>query len=170
MILNYLNLETIFQPFFKKPVNTVYSKENKLIQSALKCLEKRIKYQSDKVKDPFSVRKYLQLQLAQEQNEIFAVLFLNNSHHVLAFEKLFYGTINTTTVHPRVVVQRALALNAAAVILTHNHPSGNLEPSAADQYVTEELKTSLKLFDVRVLDHIIVSHEGTLSFVERGLI
>lgn len=170
MILSCFSLETFFQPFYKKQVNTIYSKEDKLIQSALRCLEERFKYQPDKLADPFSVRKYLQLQLAQEQNEIFAVLFLNNSHHVIAFEKLFYGTINSTTVHPRVVAQRALALNAAAVILTHNHPSGNLEPSAADQYITNLLKQALILFDVRVLDHIIVSHEGTLSFTERGLI
>src|SRR4051794_863643 len=113
MILNCFNLETIFQPFIKKQVNTIHSKEDKLIQSALRCLEERIKYQSDKLADPFSVQKYLQLQLAQEQNEIFAVLFLNNAHHVIAFEKLFYGTINSATVHPRVVAQRALALNAA---------------------------------------------------------
>jgi DNA repair protein RadC len=143
-------------------------KQNEIIQCALRCLESRLYYCSDPLRSPNDVKEYLCLHLASEPNEVFAVMFLNNQNRVLAFEKLFYGTVNTVTVHSRVVVQRALAHNAVAVIFAHNHPSGNTEPSSSDRHVTEELKTILKLIDVKVLDHFIVSMQGTLSFAEQG--
>ena len=113
---------------------------------------------------------YLRLQLAQEKNEIFVALFLDTQHRVLAFEKLFQGTVDSTSVHPRVVIQRTLVHNAAAVIFAHNHPSGSVDPSTADKEMTEQLKQVLEIIDVRVLDHFIVSCEGIFSFAECGLL
>ncbi len=120
--------------------------------------------------NPNDTQTYLRLHLADKKNEVFAVLFLDNRHRVLAFEELFYGTIDGASVHPRVVVQRALELNAGAAILTHNHPSGVAEPSRADQQITKRLKDALALIDVRVLDHIVVTAEEVTSFAERGYI
>ena len=100
--------------------------------------------------------------------EVFAALFLDTRHRVICFEELFSGTIDGASVHPREVVRRALAHNAAAVILSHNHPSGVAEPSDADRRVTERLRDALSLVDVRVLDHIVVGDRETASFAERG--
>jgi len=119
---------------------------------------------------PMDSAQYLRLTFASYKNEVFAALFLDNRHRVLACEELFFGTIDGTSVHPRVVVQRSLELNAAAVIFAHNHPSGVAEPSRADEVLTQRLKEALALIDVRVLDHIVVGHEGTTSMAERGLI
>lgn len=119
---------------------------------------------------PQAVKDYLQLQLAHQPHEIFAVLFLDAQHRLLAFEPLFRGTLQHTAVHPREVVKRALALNAAAAILAHNHPSGVAEPSRADEALTQTLKAALALVDVRVLDHLVVGRGSVVSFAERGLL
>lgn len=119
---------------------------------------------------PLETRQYLQLALGTYKNEVFGAVFLDNRHRVLAFEELFFGTVDGTAVYPRVVVQRALELNAAAVIFTHNHPSGVAEPSRADEVLTQRLKEALAVVDVRVLDHIIVTSVETISFAERGLL
>ena len=119
---------------------------------------------------PDAVRQYLRLQLAHLAHEVFAVLFLDHQHRLLAMEELFRGTLSQTSVYPREVVKRALALNAAAVILAHNHPSGLAEPSRADEYLTQSLKSALALVDVRVLDHLVVGRHDVVSFAERGLI
>lgn len=111
---------------------------------------------------------FLQMALANEKNEHFAVLFMNNKHQVLSFERLFFGTIDGATVHPRIVVQKALEWNAASVILAHNHPSGHSEPSQADRDVTQQLVKALSLVDVRVLDHLVVSQSGWESLSRRG--
>jgi len=108
--------------------------------------------------------------LSSHPYEVFAVLFLDNRHRVLAFEELFRGTIDGASVHPREVVRRALHYNAAALILAHNHPSGVSEPSSADRRITERLQAALALIDVRVLDHIVVGHGEFTSFAERGLL
>lgn len=144
--------------------------QNELIQLALKCLEGRLKCHSMSLASPDDARDFLRLSLAQEKNEVFAVLFLDAKHQVLAFEKLFFGTIDKTSIHPRIGVQRALAHNAAAVIFAHNHPSGHVEPSSADKIMTDQLKHILKVIDVNVLDHFIVSVEGAFSFAEHGLL
>ncbi len=144
-----------------------YSNSDELIAKALRCLETRMQY-GNFLTNPHDTRNYLCFQLARELNEVFAVVFLDSAHRVIAFEKLFFGTINNATVHPRVVAQRALALNAAAVILSHNHPSGIAEPSSADKYITSMLQTALKLFDICVLDHIVVGDGSCVSFAERG--
>jgi len=101
---------------------------------------------------------------------VFAVLFLDTQHRLIAFEEMFRGTLSQTSVYPREVIQRALALNAGAVLLAHNHPSGVAEPSRADEFLTQQLQSALALVDVRVLDHLVVAREGITSFAERGLL
>lgn len=120
------------------------------------------------IESPQAVRDYLKSQLRHEPHEVFGCLFLDGRHRVLAFEVLFYGSIDNANVYPRQVVKRALAHNAAAVILTHNHPSGICEPSHADIALTQHLKTALALIDVRVLDHFIVGEGDPLSMAEYG--
>ena len=103
-------------------------------------------------------------------SEVFGALFLDNRHRVISFEILFRGTIDNTTVYPREVVKRALVLNAAAVILAHNHPSGVPEPSDADRLITKRIRDALELIDVRLLDHIVVGDVDTVSMASRGTI
>ncbi len=119
---------------------------------------------------PQLVKDYLQLQLGALPHEVFAVLFLDSQHRLLGFETLFTGTLGQTSVYPREVVKRALARNAGALILAHNHPSGVAEPSRADEYLTQTLKAALALVDVRVLDHLVVGRGVVVSFAERGLL
>lgn len=120
------------------------------------------------LESPFAVREYLKSMLRHEPHEVFGCLFLNSKHQVLTFEALFRGSIDSASVHPRQVVKRALAHNAAALILCHNHPSGNTEPSQADRVLTERLQEALELIDVRVLDHFIVGDGEPLSMAEYG--
>lgn len=120
--------------------------------------------------NPQAVKDFLQMQLGHRPHEVFGVLFLDAQNRLIAFEELFRGTLSQTSVYPREVVKQALAHNAGAVILTHNHPSGVLEPSRADELLTQTLKSSLQLVDVRVLDHIVVGRSACLSFAERGLL
>ena len=119
---------------------------------------------------PQAVRDYLQLQLGSRAHEIFAVLFLDSQHRLIALEELFRGTLTQTSVYPREVVIRALALNAASVVLAHNHPSGGVQPSRADEMLTQTLKTALALVDVRVLDHFVVTSTQAVSMAELGLL
>lgn len=119
---------------------------------------------------PQAVKDYLQLHLANKKHECFAVLFLDNQHKLLALEELFRGTLAQTSVYPREVVLRALHHHAAAVVLAHNHPSGTVQPSRADEALTQALKAALALVDVRVLDHMIVAPGLALSMAEKGLV
>jgi len=119
---------------------------------------------------PGAVKHYLQLHLAGRPHEVFAALFLDSRHRLIALEELFRGTLNQTSVYPREVVRRALHHHAAAVVLAHNHPSGSVEPSRADETLTQTLKAALALVDVRVLDHVIVAPGQALSMAERGLV
>jgi len=119
---------------------------------------------------PQVVRQYLQLQLGARRHEVFAVLFLDSQHRLLALEELFRGTLDQAAVYPREVVLRALHHGAAAVVLAHNHPSGVAEPSRADEVLTRTLKAALALVDVRVLDHFVVTVSGACSLAERGLL
>jgi DNA repair protein RadC len=119
---------------------------------------------------PGAVRDYLRLTLARREHEVFMALFLNAQNRLLVAEELFRGTLTQTSVYPREVVKRALALNAAAVIFAHNHPSGVAEPSRSDELLTATLRQALTLVDVRVLDHLIVAGSATVSFAERGLL
>jgi DNA repair protein RadC len=120
------------------------------------------------LENPQAVRDYLKSMLRHEPHEVFGCLFLDSKHQVLTFEALFRGSIDNTSVHPREVVKRSLANNAAAVILCHNHPSGNSDPSQADQLLTKRLQKALDLIDVRVLDHFIVGEGEPLSMAECG--
>ncbi len=119
---------------------------------------------------PGAVKHYLQLHLGARQHEVFAVLFLDTQNRLLALEELFRGTLTQTSVYPREVVLRALHHQAAAVVLTHNHPSGSAQPSRADEALTSTLKAALALVDVRVLDHVIVGAGEALSMAEKGLV
>ena len=119
---------------------------------------------------PDAVKMYVRLHLAGEARERFAVLFLNSQNMFIAFEIMFTGTLTQTSVYPREVACAALAHGAAAVALAHNHPSGTVQPSRADDDLTQTLKAALALVDVRVLDHFIVAGATTLSFAERGLL
>ena len=120
--------------------------------------------------DPAATRRYLVSQLRDRPQEVFCGLYLDNRHRVIAFEELFRGTLDGASVHPREVLRRILALNAAAVIFAHNHPSGVAEPSDADRRLTQRLKDALALVDVRVLDHFVVGDGEAVSFAERGLL
>ena len=119
---------------------------------------------------PDAVKHYLQLHLAHKGHEVFAVLFLDSQHRLLALEEMFRGTLTQTSVYPREVVLRALHHHAAAVVLAHNHPSGSVQPSRADEALTQTLKAALALVDVRVLDHVIVAQGQALSMAEKGLV
>jgi len=117
---------------------------------------------------PDAVKHYLQLHLAGKPHEVFSVLFLDVQNRLLAMEELFRGTLTQTSVYPREIVLRALHHQAAAVVLAHNHPSGSVQPSRADEALTQTLKAALALVDVRVLDHVIVGAGEALSMAERG--
>ncbi|WP_033478140.1 RadC family protein [Xanthomonas phaseoli] len=118
--------------------------------------------------DPPSVGRYFSQRLRARAYEVFAALFLDNRHRAIAFEELFTGTIDGADIHPREVVRRALLHKAAAVIVGHNHPSGNPEPSEADRAVTKRLLDSLELVDIRLLDHFVIGDGRPVSFAERG--
>ena len=119
---------------------------------------------------PAAVKEYLRAKLAGFEHEVFAVLFLDTQHRLIEYAEMFRGTIDSASVYPRELVKEALRLNAAAVVVSHNHPSGNPEPSRVDEVLTQRLKEALTLVDVRTLDHIIVAGNSTTSFAERGLI
>jgi DNA repair protein RadC len=140
-----------------------------VFEMARRAMSQRLK-EREAFHTPGAVKQYLQLQLAHKTHEVFAVLFLDHQNRMLAMEELFRGTLSQTSVYPREVVLRALHYQAAAVVLSHNHPSGSVQPSRADEHLTQTLKAALALVDVRVLDHIIVCQGETLSMAERGLI
>jgi len=118
--------------------------------------------------EPALVKNYLQYSLGMEQREVFMLLYLDSQHRLIKAEPLFYGTIDASPVYPRIVVQSALAHNAAAVILAHNHPSGVAEPSRADRAITERLTQAMALVDIKLLDHFVVGDAEVISFAERG--
>ncbi len=140
-----------------------------LLDLALRVLAHRHR-RGEPLTSPEASRAYLRLRIGERKFEVFACVFVDNRHRIIAFEELFQGTIDGASVHPRVVVQKALANNAAAVILAHNHPSGVAEPSMADQRITQRLQSALELVEIRVLDHFIVTAEDSVSFAERGLL
>lgn len=144
--------------------------EDWIIQQAITLLENRVFKAGPALSSPAAVRDYLRMKLVVEPNEVFAVVFLDSQHQVLAYEPLFKGTVDQTSVYPRVVVQRALALNASALILAHQHPSGVTEPSAADHALTDRLKAALALVDIRVVDHFVIGKGTPYSFAESGLL
>lgn len=147
------------------------SGDDAIISRALKILEYRAKYADNvSISSPEGARDLCRLKLGGLPHEVFAVLWLDAQNRLIAFEELFRGTLTQTSVYPREIVKGALARNAAAVILAHNHPSGVPEPSRADEHLTRILKEALALVDVRVLDHLVVASTGVTSLAERGLI
>lgn len=144
-----------------------YAQLQAVLEMARRHLAERLRRESA-LESPQAVRDYLKAQLRHEPHEVFGCLFLDARHRVLAYEALFRGTIDGASVYPRQLVKRALAHNAAALILTHNHPSGVAEPSQADRVLTERIKEAMALVDVRVLDHFIIGDGEPLSMAERG--
>lgn len=122
------------------------------------------------IRSPADTEDFLRARLGDLPHEVFGCVFLDNRHRVLCFNELFRGTIDGTSVYPREVVKEALAVNAAAVILAHNHPSGVAEPSQADERITQRLKAALDLVDIRLLDHLIVGDSASVSLASRGLL
>lgn len=140
-----------------------------VMELARRALSQRLK-EREIVATPGAVKQYLQLHLGRKPHEVFAVLFLDSQHRLIAMEELFRGTLTQTSVYPREIAQRALHWQAAGVVLAHNHPSGELQPSRADGVVTRTLVAALALIDVRVIDHVIVAPGGALSMAEAGLL
>lgn len=140
-----------------------------VLQGARLVLSHRVR-RGATMSSPQTVKDYLRVQLGMLEHEVFCVLFLDAQHRIIELRQMFRGTVSQTSVYPREVVKEALSLNAAAVILAHNHPSGVAEPSRADEFLTQSLKTALALVDVRVLDHMVVAGADLVSFSERGLL
>ena len=146
------------------------ARDDATIRRALKILETRMMVSSDIMSTPDMVKDFLKLRLGQLPYEVFGVVFLTNRHTVIDTAEIFRGTINSASVHPREIVRDCITHNATAVIFYHNHPSGNPEPSQADQRITDRLHNALALIDVQVLDHVVIGHTSHVSFAERGLI
>ncbi|MEQ4511301.1 MAG: DNA repair protein RadC [Dickeya sp.] len=122
----------------------------------------------DAMLNPDVTQQYLQLLLAHQEREVFLVMFLDNQHRVICHQEMFAGTISRVEVHPREIVREALKVNAAALILAHNHPSGQAEPSQADRSITEKIVQACQLMEIRVLDHLVIGRGEYVSFAERG--
>lgn len=146
-----------------------YAQLQAVLEMARRHLSASMK-EGDLLTSPDLVRAYLSAQLRHQLQEVFAVLFLDSQNRLIAYDEIFFGTIDGASVYPREVVKKALARNAAAAILAHNHPSGVAEPSQADQHLTRRLQEALDLVGVRVIDHMIVGDKEVISFAERGLI
>ncbi|TAM95548.1 MAG: DNA repair protein RadC [Rhodanobacteraceae bacterium] len=149
---------------------TERQRENGIITEALAILDRRMFKAREAITSPRDSAAYLKAKLGGYPWEVFGVLFLDNRHRVLAFEEMFRGTLDGSSVHPREVVRAALDHNAAAVILAHNHPSGVGEPSAADRNITRQLRDALQLIGTRVLDHFVIGAGEPTSMAARGLI
>ena len=140
-----------------------------IIAAARKVVESRMKRGASFL-DPATARNHFREKLAGYEREVFAVVFLDTRHRLIKYDEMFHGTIDGAEVHPREVVRAALSHNASAVIVAHNHPSGNVEPSAADRAVTSRLKQALALVDIRLLDHVIIGGNESTSMARTGLL
>lgn len=139
-----------------------------LITKALKVMESEFIKGGDKYSSSLLVRDYIRLQLGAEKEEVFAILFMNTQLELLSFDKLFRGSISESTVPPRAIARRVFELNAATMILCHNHPSGSVIPSRSDLEMTTKLKELFKQLDCQIIDHVIVSAIGSYSMAENG--
>lgn len=150
-------------------LQTLTARDHGTLRRAAEILGRYMK--SNPIMDsPKVVHDFLACKLGHEPREIFAVLYLNSQHELIEYVEEFFGTLTSTSVYPRELVRRALKLNAGAVVLAHNHPSGRPEPSAADQALTKSVKQALAMVDVRTLDHIVVGGGQSVSFAERGML
>lgn len=152
-----------------KKSETTLASEDALIARACTILDKRLR-RGPLFERPGDVKNYLKLQLQGHQNEHFAALYMDTKHRMMAYEVLFTGTVDGAEVHPRVIAQRALHHNAAAVVIAHNHPSGDPDPSTADRAITAKIKQTLSLVDVRLLDHFIIGQGDPVSMAARGML
>lgn len=146
------------------------AKEDRIVSRALRIVEGRARRPGSPMGDPSSCGAYFRLRLGNEEREHFEAAFLDSRNRLIVTERLFSGTIDGAQVSPRIVAQRALALNATAVIVAHNHPSGHPEPSSADRAITSQLKEVLQMVDVRLLDHFVVTGDQAVSLAVRGLL
>lgn len=143
--------------------------EDLILQQAQSIIENRY-IRGEQLLSPHAVCEYLKFKLAPLEHEVFAILLLDTQHRVLAYQELFRGTLNAVNIYPREIVKLSLQYNAGALILVHNHPSGEPEPSGADREITQKLKSALDLVDMQVLDHLIVAGTQVVSMAERGLV
>lgn len=141
---------------------------DEIIEMAKALLIRDLKTFSVALDNPAKVKDYLTLELINEDTEIFCIAFLNTQNKLISFERMFRGTINTSNVFPREIAKRAIVLNASALILVHNHPSGNSEPSSADLALTKELTSIFELLNTKIVDHFIIGHDKVFSFAENG--
>ncbi len=164
-------LEADRQRFCRSPGLSLarYAQLQATLEMSRRHLQEGLK-RGDILGSPEDTRRYLSLQLRSRPHEVFAAIFLDNRHRIIAFRELSQGTINGASVHPREIVREALHINAAAVIFAHNHPSGIAEPSQADISITRRLKETLELIDIRTLDHLIIGDGEVTSLAERGLL
>lgn len=146
------------------------SERQRVVALALAVFEQQWIGEKNPISGSQDAVNYFRLKLAESQQELFAVLYLNVRHQVIAYETLFRGSINNASVPPRVVAQRCLEINAASILVAHNHPSGVAEPSQADIALTGRLKEALSVFEVKLLDHIVVTLDDSVSLAERGLL
>jgi DNA repair protein RadC len=147
-----------------------FESKDEVIAAAIRFVEERATYTSATLHCARETKDLFRLRIGDREREIFCVLYLNSQHKLIEVDELFKGTIDGAAVYPREIAKAALAHNAAAVILGHNHPSGITEPSSADRRITERITSSLGLLDIRVLDHVIVSTSESFSFAEEGLL
>lgn len=140
----------------------------KIIKKALKVMEESFKEGTDKLNSATLTMDYCRLQLANEKDEVFSIIFLDNHLRMLGFDKMFRGTVNQSSVHLRPIVRKALELNAAKIIFAHNHPSGIVKPSESDLQITRKFKKVLDALDCKLVDHVIVSPIAAYSMRERG--
>jgi DNA repair protein RadC len=143
--------------------------DSEIIEAALNILAKRMS-RGSLLASPRAARDYLALRFGQVEHEVFAAIYLTKRHQVIACEELFRGTLDGASVHPRIVVKEALRHNAAALIISHNHPSGQITPSQADELITSRLKAALELIEVRLIDHIVTGSGESYSMAEHGLL
>lgn len=145
-------------------------KDDEIINKALEILKKRLHKPNHIFTNPQDTKNFLTLKYSEQEHESFNVAFLNTKNGLISLTEMFNGTIDQATVYPREVVKMALKFNAAAVILSHNHPSGVCEPSPADKQITKTITNALNLVDIRTLDHIVVGGTESYSFAEHGLL
>lgn len=162
--------ETFSTNFVRDAANGLASvPDSEIIEAALKILSKRMS-RGSLLASPRAARDYLALRFGQVEHEVFSAIYLTKRHQVIACEELFRGTLDGASVHPRIVVKQALRHNAAALLISHNHPSGQVTPSQADEFITSRLKAALDLIDVKLIDHVVVAGGDTMSFAESGLL
>ncbi|QTB44293.1 DNA repair protein RadC [Burkholderia pseudomallei] len=149
--------------------STLTQSEQQLVQDAKAVLERRLFQRGPALTTPQDVIDYLRLTMTREDREVFTVVFLDTHHRVIAVEPLFFGTIDGAHISARVILHRAMLLNSTAIFVAHNHPSGETQPSAADQRLTAELAALLRLVDMRLLDHFIIGRGEPFSFAQAGL-